>query len=102
VTLAIYLSAKSHNDEYKWYFVTIFFDTTIGVFVCYFFLRSLDKLFEKQGWVACRSGNYFNVLTPEEQIIELDRKKNHFSSKKEMATNLLKPIIKINICTWAG
>lgn len=49
VILALILSTDSTDDPCNWYFVTILFDTTVGVGICYVILTLVEKLFDKLG-----------------------------------------------------
>lgn len=66
VILAIMLSRVSNDDACNWYFITIFFDTTVGVFFCYVLLQSLQMLLSRYGCSKLNSGNYFRIIKPED------------------------------------
>lgn len=48
VCLAIILSIAGSNDACIWYFITIMFDTTLGVIICYIFLQIIEHFFNKK------------------------------------------------------
>jgi len=67
VTLSVMLSKDdSKVDACTWYFMTCFFDTTLGVLFCYCFIMALEKLFYTLKIGKLQTGNYFKVITPEE------------------------------------
>lgn len=49
VILALVLSTKSTDDPCNWYFITILFDTTVGVGICYVILSTIEKIFDHLG-----------------------------------------------------
>lgn len=48
VSLAVILSNEGSNDACIWYFITIMFDTTVGVVICYFLLQIFEFCFSKK------------------------------------------------------
>jgi len=59
--LAIALSKKDadNNDQCIWYFVTLLFDTTIGLFTSIFILFIIENIVNLGGCENFKSGNYF-------------------------------------------
>ena len=48
--LAIFLSTGNNTDECVWYFLNLFVDVTIGVFICYFFMWTFDGFAKQFEW----------------------------------------------------
>jgi len=60
LVFAISLSANDSNtDECAWYFVTLVFDSTFGVFVSVLLLSFMEAVMTKGGCENFKSGNYF-------------------------------------------
>ena len=59
--LAIILSEKNASDNWEWYFINITVDVLLGVFLCYFLLRGLEKLALWLGIGSLNTGNYINI-----------------------------------------
>lgn len=74
LALAFWLEAKQTDgniDSCIWYFVTIVFDTTIGVFISIFFLLTFEKLFTRCGCERLKSGNYFRIVRNDDPLTSL-------------------------------
>ncbi|CAD8137672.1 unnamed protein product [Paramecium pentaurelia] len=95
VALAIHLSGDS--DECVWYLATLLLDTTIGVLFSYVILKLVELALEHFQMANYRSGNYFLIIMPDDQV-----KKNEMNNKDKVpaGTNLIKPIIKIDLKAW--
>ena len=48
--LAIFLSGNNNTDECVWYFINIFIDTTLGIFICYFLMLLIEKIAVSKNW----------------------------------------------------
>ncbi|EAR95922.2 vaculolar membrane protein (macronuclear) [Tetrahymena thermophila SB210] len=97
VLLAVTLSGESDLDACNWYFVTVLFDTTLGVFICFIILSIFEKLFDRYHLVKFKTGNYFKVIIPDNGSGQKTKKK---SREDESNIHLLKPIVKISYCVW--
>ncbi|EWS72964.1 homocysteine S-methyltransferase family protein (macronuclear) [Tetrahymena thermophila SB210] len=101
--LSIILSSGNDDvDPCHWYFITVIFDTTVGVFLCYLILHQFEKLLTSTKYEKFKSGNYFNIITPDQAISiqEQHQKAGKNVDKEKLNTNLLRPIIQVNIGIW--
>jgi len=44
------LSDGDNDDPCNWYFITVFLDTTAGIFLCYIILLYLEKILTRKGY----------------------------------------------------
>lgn len=54
-------SDDPNSDTCLWYFITNIFDNTVGVCICVFSLRLIEKLFHKYKKYDLISGNYYET-----------------------------------------
>jgi len=55
----VFLASWSNSkDPCTWYFINYILDTTIGLLVIWFFLRLLQYIAMRKGWVSLRMGEY--------------------------------------------
>lgn len=60
LTISLVLTVEDPNsDTCLWYFITNVFDNTVGVFLCVFSLRLLEKHFYNRRKYYLISGNYY-------------------------------------------
>lgn len=74
-TLLTQATDDSNADVCGWYFITILFDTTLGVVICYLLLSGVNKLFVKGNLERFASGNYYRVNagnTFQKKSVEID------------------------------
>ena len=71
VLIALFLASNhSGSDSCVWYFINIFVDTTIGVFICYLLMKLLTYFAEKNNWrVSSEYKNFFVFLVYANRII---------------------------------
>ena len=50
VLLAVFLSLDNNTDSCVWYFVNILVDTTIGVCICFLFMKIIDRIAKRNDW----------------------------------------------------
>eukprot|EP01016_Furgasonia_blochmanni_P015860 TRINITY_DN1887_c0_g1_i7.p2 TRINITY_DN1887_c0_g1~~TRINITY_DN1887_c0_g1_i7.p2 ORF type:complete len:257 (-),score=20.39 TRINITY_DN1887_c0_g1_i7:908-1678(-) len=75
----VFVSIRKGSDQCSWYFVTLMFDTTVGVGISYIILRFLDRAFGRMKLRHLQSGNYFKevpLIEASESDIESDIKSN--------------------------
>eukprot|EP01016_Furgasonia_blochmanni_P024316 TRINITY_DN2620_c0_g1_i6.p1 TRINITY_DN2620_c0_g1~~TRINITY_DN2620_c0_g1_i6.p1 ORF type:complete len:214 (-),score=44.62 TRINITY_DN2620_c0_g1_i6:402-1043(-) len=77
------LSHKSiQNCRAHRYFVTIIFDTTVGVVICYIILKFLENIFMRFKLKKFKSGNYFKELIMRGGDDDYDEEGNYKPRKK--------------------
>jgi hypothetical protein len=59
--IAIAFSVTMHENPCIWYFINLMVDTTIGVFISYLFIRTVQHVAYKLEWDWLRTGNYVNT-----------------------------------------
>jgi hypothetical protein len=57
--LSIFLSVDRTTDECMWYFINLFVDTTLGVFICFAFTILVEKLARWKNIKYLKSGLYY-------------------------------------------
>ena len=68
--LAYFLSEKTFSDQCVWYFINLFLDTFLGIFICLGFMVLINKLALKFNIKELQSGNYFERKESEGKFIE--------------------------------
>lgn len=61
--IAIFLSvdkdSNTKTDECMWYFMNLFVDTTLGIFICYALMRLIENLAKEHSIKDLQSGLYY-------------------------------------------
>jgi hypothetical protein len=70
--LAFVLSINTTTDECVWYFLNLFIDTTIGVFICFALMLLIEKIAVKKNIKGLKSGLYYErVIKKGKNVIKL-------------------------------
>ena len=68
LTISVALTYEdSDSDSCLWYFTTNIIDNTLGVFICVFTLRKLEKQFMKKEKTYLVSGYYYSIKNNENE-----------------------------------
>ena len=78
--MSVFLSEDTTADECIWYFLNFFLDTTIGVLICYTFMKLLECIVQKYQINFLKSGFYFEEIKRNNKIYYRIKLKNTFSS----------------------
>jgi len=78
--IAIFLSVDTKTDQCVWYFLNLFVDTTLGVFICFAFLLLVDRIAREKNIKDLQSGLYFERIKREDgkTIITVIKPKMYF------------------------
>ena len=77
LTISVALTYEDDNsDSCLWYFTTNVIDNTLGVFICVFSLRKIEKQFMKKGKMYLISGYYYTIKDRNNEEIDLGQKNN--------------------------
>lgn len=80
LTLAFFLAIDNTTDECVWYFLNLFIDTTLGVFICYSFMILINKFAQKKKIKGLQSGLYYEKVKKSNGKIRIKLKpKMYFS-----------------------
>jgi hypothetical protein len=78
--IALVLSINNATDQCVWYFINLFVDTTLGIFICFVLLLSVDKIARDKDIKVLKSGLYFEKkINKKGKVIHKLKLKMYFS-----------------------
>ena len=85
--MSVFLSEAA--DECTWYFLNFFLDTTIGVLICYAFMKLLECVVKKYQISFLKSGYYFEEIKRNDKIYYRIKMKMYFSQLMSWITIII-------------
>lgn len=85
--MSVFLSEAA--DECTWYFLNFFLDTTIGVLICYTFMKLLECVVQKYQINFLKSGYYFEEIKKNNKIYYRIKMKMYFSQLMSWITIII-------------
>lgn len=70
--LAVLLSKAGTSDNWDWYFINITVDVLLGVFLCFFILKGIEKVAIRYQINVLNTGNYVNIDYEKEFLIDFE------------------------------
>ena len=87
--MSVFLSEDTTADECIWYFLNFFLDTTIGVLICYTFMKLLECIVQKYQINFLKSGFYFEEIKRNNKIYYRIKMKMYFSQLMSWLTIII-------------
>ena len=87
--MSVFLSEDTTADECIWYFLNFFLDTTIGVLICYTFMKLLECIVQKYQINFLKSGYYFEEIKRNNKIYYRIKMKMYFSQLMSWLTIII-------------
>ena len=87
--MSVFLSEDTTADECIWYFLNFFLDTTIGVLICYTFMKLLECIVQKYQINFLKSGYYFEEIKRNNKIYYRIKMKMYFSQLMSWLTVII-------------
>lgn len=76
--IAIFMSTDNDSDQCVWYFVNLFIDTTLGVFICFAMILCVDKIARDNNIQNLKTGLYFEKIEKGGAMITKMKPKMYF------------------------
>lgn len=66
------------SDECMWYFINLFVDTTLGIFICFALMRLVDKFAKEHKIKELQSGLYYEKVRKNGKLFTRLKPKMYF------------------------